>query len=706
MIKKLVVKNFRKLVDRTFDFGGGLQVVRGANENGKSTVLEAIGYALFGVKACRTPLSDVVTWGQPEKSLSVELTLEIDGVDYVITRKKSGAEINYGGDGRVVGQKEVGAFIERLLGTNVSNVDKLMLASQGAIRGALDEGPAKTMELIENLSDFGQLDRVIELIQERLVTGPTHVAEDRLRRAQEAYTNALNTPLVDLKVEELAITDRKLEAEERAAEAARIKPAVDAKLAEVSDETAKAKLRDNLAEREARARTQIEQQKAAVAKAAEAAAGDVAPLQAAIGKLERLIADSGEATALCKAHGEIAILVRDYPEIDWEGNEQSFQAELQSANQKVADAQSALAVLDAELRASKPMDGEGACKSCGQTLPNAAAVAKHNADLAVKVTALMAQRGGLEAAVTEAQDYLAALLALQKQAATYYVNATKHATLIDVDWGFVPPKLSWRGEVPRVVALGDAHVQLKAYKAALAEVAAAAVRAETLGVQLKADEHALADLMQEQAELGVSRLAQLRTELDEVSAGYNFHVNRVNELNLQVTHLTAQFEQAQAANMRREQAVIEAGDAKAAAERELEQLNFNNELLKRVRLARPIIADKLWSIVLSAVSSYFTSMRGIPSVVSREDKSFKVDGQEVGGLSGSAKDLLGLSIRLALTRTFIPNTPFLILDEPAAACDENRENVMMGFLVAADFPQTLLVTHSDVESVARNLISV
>jgi hypothetical protein len=47
-------------------------------------------------------------------------------------------------------------------------------------------------------------------------------------------------------------------------------------------------------------------------------------------------------------------------------------------------------------------------------------------------------------------------------------------------------------------------------------------------------------------------------------------------------------------------------DAKA----DLTAVNFNNALLKRVRAARPVIANKLWAKVLATVSRYFGLMRG------------------------------------------------------------------------------------------------
>lgn len=102
---------------------------------------------------------------------------------------------------------------------------------------------------------------------------------------------------------------------------------------------------------------------------------------------------------------------------------------------------------------------------------------------------------------------------------------------------------------------------------------------------------------------------------------------------------------------------------------ELKVLNFNNALLKAVRAARPLIADKLWNLVLSAVSRYFSEMRGTKSRVTKDSDGFKADGHTATTLSGSTLDILGLAIRVALTRTFLPTAPFLVLDEPAVVYD-------------------------------------
>ena len=124
-----------------------------------------------------------------------------------------------------------------------------------------------------------------------------------------------------------------------------------------------------------------------------------------------------------------------------------------------------------------------------------------------------------------------------------------------------------------------------------------------------------------------------------------------------------------------------------------------------VRLARPRVADKLWSLVLGAVSRYFTQMRGEGRVVSRDADGFKVNARPVAGLSGSTMDILGLAMRVALVKTFLPTAPFLVLDEPAAACDDDRTQAMLGFLSASEFTQVLACSHDPIsESVAGSVV--
>jgi DNA repair exonuclease SbcCD ATPase subunit len=133
----------------------------------------------------------------------------------------------------------------------------------------------------------------------------------------------------------------------------------------------------------------------------------------------------------------------------------------------------------------------------------------------------------------------------------------------------------------------------------------------------------------------------------------------------------------------------------------------NNALVKRLREVRPIVASRLWNVVLNAVSHYFSQIRGTQTVITMNGDSFLADGRPVEGLSGSTLDSLGLAIRIALGKTFLPSLDFLLLDEPAQGMDDERESAMLGVLASADYKQTIVVTHSTLaDSFASDIIQL
>ena len=133
MLRTLTLKNFRKHEDLALDLNQGIIALRGNNEAGKSSLIEAIAYALFGAKACRESLDNVVTYGRPVSSLLVRMVLEVDGIEYTVKRSKSGAELTYG-QHSVTGQNEVTDFFERLFGAPASVASSLWLSRTSLCR--------------------------------------------------------------------------------------------------------------------------------------------------------------------------------------------------------------------------------------------------------------------------------------------------------------------------------------------------------------------------------------------------------------------------------------------------------------------------------------------------------------------------------------------------------------------------------------------
>jgi len=141
--------------------------------------------------------------------------------------------------------------------------------------------------------------------------------------------------------------------------------------------------------------------------------------------------------------------------------------------------------------------------------------------------------------------------------------------------------------------------------------------------------------------------------------------------------------------------------------KDIEAIGFNNSLLKKMRAIKPAVTDHLWGSVLAAVSQFFTQLRGEASVVTKDSDGFKVNGASVKSLSGSTLDVLAVAVRVALTKTFIPNTTMLVLDEPGAGCDKSRMASLLGFLSSVGFKQVILASHDELsEAVSDNVISI
>ena len=271
----------------------------------------------------------------------------------------------------------------------------------------------------------------------------------------------------------------------------------------------------------------------------------------------------------------------------------------------------------------------------------------------------------------------------------------------------MPPQLRWLKEVP-----SEAGADVESLRSDLRELKAAQRKYDEDQAALAALQPLLAKAKEdlEAAKAAVSAAPEVYLPQDELDEARGITATAEKELRAARDRLTQAKQALKDANdghTRALQALHDAQEVVSARSAEIDALVFNNTLLKKVRTARPAIADRLWAIVLKAVSGYFSEIRGTRSRVTKDSDGFKVDGHSVSTLSGSTLDALGLAIRVALVRTFLPSAPFLILDEPAAAMDEGRTHNMLGFISSAGFGQVILVTHEDVsESVADNIIQL
>jgi AAA domain len=686
MITYLKLTNFKRHESLELNFSGGLQLIRAASEAGKSSMLQAIAYALYGARALPMSLAATVTYDKPESSLRVLLRFSFNGSEFEVERHKGGAELR--GDGVTAsGQAEVTAFVDRLFGCSAATATSLMFANQGALRGALEGGPGAAVSLIEKLADVDALDRLVEKAQEKLPSGNTKLIEARIAELQ-----ALERPVSDFSDLEQAVSSA-----EAAVEACTFK--VDELEADIASRDV-APLDAAIAQAK-QADFELQQGQATVARL-QPVADQVVPDQLDLRPL-RAAVEQGQQAATVAAQYQKFLSITQYDHAYASAEEAT--AKVAAINTRLAAIKKEALVVTRELAQAEMAIIKGdLCNFCGKSMQDIPEVIAKNAEcreLATKAQARQAALNQEELALTNELDDIntdiAAATSLEREMARLPVDA----------FGGYPRKYKWvGGDILSAEGLEDAKVALRnaeahnatAFKQSAAKQAALDTLATIDLPQLKAKAEqcaAASAAAQEQ----LKAIQTLRVSLKEATAQVG-----------QATNLLASHKSALAVAQAEFSAALksynEAQANLAKAKSDLSTYVLNNRVIKKIRDARPLVAKQLWGTVLGTVSHYFSQVRGTPSLVTREGSGFLVDGKPVEGLSGSTLDALGLAIRIALTRTFLSNVPWLILDEPAAACDDNREAAMMGVVSGCGFPQVLMVSHSDLgEAYASNVIT-
>lgn len=706
MLRKLTLTNFRRHEHLVVDFTAGLNVVRAANEAGKSTCLEAAAYALYGAKVLRTPLAEAVTWGKVERELKVELDYESDGKVFTFSRSKGGAEVTVDGKVLVTGQNEVSAFASQLLGADAATAAVLMLSSQGSLRGALDGGPKATASLIESLAQFDLFDRILEAASEQLALGSSALFEERLKglRGQLEVLDLPEMPSVDKFESELKDFDRLITEADKALVSSTTEH--NTAYAQWKAEGDKRARRDQI-ERDI-GKYQVQAEETAKKREAELAVAFVANLDGEVARLRAQIEQE-------KTHAARLAAWRTFSAFKAPAHAPGIpidqvKRELSSTNSAIAERRSALATLRGEVQTLEAKKvSASVCGFCGQDVSQFPEVAEKNAAIDAQIQGKVLEIAATEGALQKSKDdkvSLEALVAGQDRVAALVRQVSGY---VEVDGSVTPNRVTWRGEPPPET-VPDSAPALREAEAAVKAMHARDARVEAYDNVIREAEAKVGGLHTEIESLGLMP-APLFEELEQAYlnavTGLRLAEECLAQLHTERDTLVADHSQRMAAWQRGAETQARLEREIAQTERDIEEVGFNNALVKKIRGARPTVATKMWNLVLASVSTLFSQMRGEKSVVSKENGGFLVNGQAIESLSGSTLDILGLAVRVALIETFLPGCPFLVLDEPAQGCDDVRTEALVGFIASCGFPQTILVTHEATSSaVADNLIEL
>ncbi len=199
---KLELKNFKSHADTVLNINPGISLIVGENGAGKSSIFEAISFALFKTYTTKN-ITDLVRSNKNLKEkieMAVKLSFISQGNEYIVERKvvitKSGSSKFYSNlylvkDGNaeimVSGNKDVDNNIKEILSMDSSTFLNAIHIRQGEIAELIDKTPADRKKLIGKLLRLEELERAYEnlpKVSEEYKTRKA-VLEDRIQPESE-----------------------------------------------------------------------------------------------------------------------------------------------------------------------------------------------------------------------------------------------------------------------------------------------------------------------------------------------------------------------------------------------------------------------------------------------------------------------------------------------------------------------------------------
>ena len=169
-LNRLQLTNFRLHTDTRLDFDSGLTGIIGPNGSGKTTILEAIAWALYGMSAVRGKRQDIRSLSASGRAgVKVELEFELAGHRHRVVRSLSTAELYIDGAATPIANSttSVTDLLRRRLGMSQQEFFNTYFTGQKELGVMAAMGPAERAQFLSRVLGYEKLRGAQSLVRER-----------------------------------------------------------------------------------------------------------------------------------------------------------------------------------------------------------------------------------------------------------------------------------------------------------------------------------------------------------------------------------------------------------------------------------------------------------------------------------------------------------------------------------------------------------